>query len=92
MSQSRKSNESWPSKFLNTGTEKGLGDLSMMIGTVSEIINTERERAVEEEREKNTRSIFLAVHRTVRKHAGDTKCLVTLLNDPAMKNLTPPNT
>ncbi|MBP7118478.1 hypothetical protein KBA63_00160 [Candidatus Woesebacteria bacterium] len=32
---------SWQSKFLNAGTEKGFGDLSMMISVVSEIIADE---------------------------------------------------
>ncbi len=30
----------WQRKFLNAGTEKGLGDLSMMIGVVSEILTS----------------------------------------------------
>lgn len=30
--------EQWQNKFLNAGTEMGFGDLSMMIGVVSEII------------------------------------------------------
>ena len=49
----------WPTKFLNAGTEKGLGDLSMMIGVVSEILEAERqkrdevvEEAVKQERDR----------------------------------------
>jgi len=39
--------QQWQTTFLNAGTEKGLGDLSMMIGVVSSII----EKAVQEERD-----------------------------------------
>ena len=38
--------EGWPTKFLNAGTENGLGDLSIMVGVVSEILT----KAVESER------------------------------------------
>ena len=34
--------EAWQRTFLNAGTEKGLGDLSMMVGVVSEIITSQR--------------------------------------------------
>lgn len=37
----------WQSKFLNKGTECGLGDLSMMIGVVSGIMDEEVRKAVE---------------------------------------------
>jgi hypothetical protein len=37
------SDTSWPNKFLNAGIEMGLGDLSMMIGTVSEILASQEE-------------------------------------------------
>lgn len=40
--------ETWQSKFLNAGTEKGLGDLSMMIGVVSDIITKARKKALNE--------------------------------------------
>ena len=40
--------EQWQNKFLNKGTASGLGDLSMMIGTVSDIIHqTRKERDAE---------------------------------------------
>ena len=48
--------EKWQTKFLNAGTEKGLGDLSMMIGVVSEILQAERKRCdemVEAERKRH---------------------------------------
>lgn len=38
----------WQSEFLNAGTDNGLGDLSMMIGTVSKI----REDAKSEEADR----------------------------------------
>lgn len=44
--------EKWQNIFLNTGTEKGLGDLSMMISTVSDIIQSKKASAVEAERAK----------------------------------------
>lgn len=40
--------EKWQNKFLNYGSANGLGDLSMMISTVSDI----REAAKEEERKR----------------------------------------
>lgn len=52
--------EKWQTKFLNAGTEKGLGDLSMMIGVVSEILQAERqkrEEMVEAERERIAKEI-----------------------------------
>lgn len=40
--------EKWQDKFLNAGTEKGLGDLSMMIGVVGEILEAERQKREEQ--------------------------------------------
>jgi hypothetical protein len=40
--------DEWQTIFLNAGTEKGLGDLSMMIGVVSEIIAQATSKAREE--------------------------------------------
>lgn len=37
--------ENWQSKFLNKGTELGCGDLSIMIGTVSEILDKVKDEA-----------------------------------------------
>lgn len=37
--------EQWQNKFLNKGTELGCGDLSIMIGTVSEILAKAEEEA-----------------------------------------------
>lgn len=45
--------EKWQNKFLNYGSANGLGDLSMMISTVSDI----REAAKEEERKSIADSI-----------------------------------
>ena len=36
--------EKWQTTFLNAGTEKGLGDLSMMISVVSDILQAERQK------------------------------------------------
>ena len=40
--------EQWQNKFLNKGTELGCGDLSLMIGTVSEILAKAKEEALQE--------------------------------------------
>lgn len=40
--------EEWQSIFLNAGTEKGLGDLSMMISTISDIIQSKTASAYKE--------------------------------------------
>ena len=51
--------EPWTTTFLNAGTEMGLGDLSMMIGTVGKLLTSqsikhkaEVEKARKEERER----------------------------------------
>lgn len=36
--------ENWQTKFLNKGTEEGLGDLSIMISTVSAILASQKEK------------------------------------------------
>ena len=38
-------NRKWQNIFLEAGSEKGLGDLSMMISTVSEIITREQDQS-----------------------------------------------
>ena len=65
--------EKWQTTFLNAGTEKGLGDLSMMIGVVSEILQAERqkrEEVVEAERERILKEYRLCVGlEEVAKHS-----------------------
>ena len=56
--------ENWQSKFLNKGTELGCGDLSIMIGTVSEILDKVKDEAHqagidEGKEEQKQRDVFL---------------------------------
>ena len=59
----------WQRKFLNAGTEKGLGDLSMMIGVVSEILYSRD--TYWKERVENTRTALLFIGEKVLKEMSE---------------------
>lgn len=42
----------WPRRFLSVGTELGFGDLSMMVGVISEIITAQKQSHSEAIRER----------------------------------------
>ena len=51
--------EEWQKVFLDAGTEKGLGDLSMMIGVVSGIVEEAEERGAATKPSENTKFTYI---------------------------------